>query len=165
MNAGAAAASAPVLLFLHGDTRLPHGFARHTLDLLAESGAAAGAFRLAIAGAERGLRLVETLANARSRLLHLPYGDQALFVTAELFRRAGGFPDLPIMEDVVFIRRLRREGRIAIASCSALTSDRRWRRLGILRTTLVNQAVLTGFFLGVDPARLAGWYRGVAKRR
>lgn len=165
MNAGAAAASAPVLLFLHGDTRLPHGFARHTLDLLAESGAAAGAFRLAIAGAERGLRLVETLANARSRLLHLPYGDQALFVTAELFRRAGGFPDLPIMEDVVFIRRLRREGRIAIASCSALTSDRRWRRLGILRTTLVNQAVLTGFFLGVDPARLAGWYRGVEKRR
>jgi len=68
------------------------------------------------------------------------------------------------MEDVVFIRRLRRAGRIAIAPCSALTSDRRWRRRGILRTTLVNQAVLTGFFLGVDPARLAGWYRGVAKR-
>ena len=164
MNAGAAAASAPVLLFLHGDTRLPPGFSGRALELLAGRGTAAGAFRLAVAGPGWGLRAIEGLANARSRLLHLPYGDQALFVTAELFRRAGGFPDLPIMEDVVFIRRLRRAGRIAIAPCSALTSDRRWRRRGILRTTLVNQAVLTGFFLGVDPARLAGWYRGVAKR-
>jgi len=165
MNAGAAAASAPVLLFLHGDTRLPPGFSGHALELLAGRGTAAGAFRLAVAGSGWGLRVIEGLANARSRLLHLPYGDQGLFVMADLFHRLGGFPDLPIMEDVVFIRRLRRAGRIAIAPCSALTSDRRWRRLGILRTTLVNQAVLTGFFLGVDPARLAGWYRGVAKRR
>jgi len=165
LNAGAAAASAQALIFLHGDTRLPTGFARHALDLLAQPGTAAGAFRLAIAGAGRGLRLVETLANWRSRLLHLPYGDQALFVTADLFRRVGGFPDLPIMEDVVFIRRLTRVGRIEIAPCSALTSDRRWRRLGILRTALVNQVVLAGFFLGVDPARLARWYRGLARRR
>jgi len=161
MNAGAAAASAPVLLFLHGDTRLPPGFSGHALELLAGRGTAAGAFRLAVAGSGWGLRVIEGLANARSRLLHLPYGDQGLFVMADLFHRLGGFPDLPIMEDVVFIRRLRRAGRIAIAPCSALTSDRRWRRLGILRTTLVNQAVLTGFFLGVDPARIAGWYRGL----
>jgi rSAM/selenodomain-associated transferase 2/rSAM/selenodomain-associated transferase 1 len=165
MNAGAAAASAPVLLFLHGDTRLPPGFSGHALELLGGRGTAAGAFRLAVAGRSRGLRLVEGLANARSRLLHLPYGDQGLFVMADLFRRLGGFPELPIMEDVVFVRRLKERGRIAIAPCSALTSDRRWRRLGILRTTLVNQAVFTGFFLGVDPARLAGWYRGLTRRR
>jgi rSAM/selenodomain-associated transferase 2/rSAM/selenodomain-associated transferase 1 len=165
MNAGAAAASAPVLLFLHGDTRLPPGFSGHALELLARRGTAAGAFRLAVAGSGWGLRLIENLANARSRLLHLPYGDQGLFVMADLFRRLGGFPELPIMEDVVFVRRLKDRGRIAIASCSALTSDRRWRRLGIFRTTLVNQVVLTGFFLGVDPARLAGWYRGLAGRR
>jgi rSAM/selenodomain-associated transferase 2/rSAM/selenodomain-associated transferase 1 len=163
LNAGAAAASAQALIFLHGDTRLPRGFARHALDVLAQPGTAAGAFRLTIAGEGRRLRLVETLANWRSRLLHLPYGDQALFVTAELFRQVGGFPDVPIMEDVVFTRRLRRVGRIAIAPCSALTSDRRWQRLGVLRTTLVNQVVLAGFFLGVDPARLARWYRGVAR--
>jgi hypothetical protein len=69
------------------------------------------------------------------------------------------------MEDVVLVRRLNKRGRVAIAPCSALTSDRRWRRLGILRTTLVNQVVLMGFFLGVDPVRLAGWYRGLARRR
>ena len=165
MNAGAAAASAPALLFLHGDTRVPPGFSNQVLELLAGSGTAAGAFRLTVAGSGWGLRVIEGLANARSRLLHLPYGDQGLFVMADLFRRLGGFPDLPIMEDVVFVRRLNRRGRIAIAPCSALTSDRRWRRLGILRTTLVNQVVLTGFFLGVDPARLAGWYRGLARGR
>jgi uncharacterized protein len=165
MNAGAAAASAPALLFLHGDTRLPSGFARHALDVLNQPGTAAVAFRLAIAGEGRRLRLVETLANWRTRLLSLPYGDQALFVTAALFRQVGGFPDVPIMEDVVFIRRLARIGRIPIAPCSAITSDRRWRRLGVLRTTLVNQVVLIGFSLGVDPARLASWYRGLASRR
>ena len=165
MNAGAAAASAPVLLFLHGDSRLPPGFSSHALELLAGRGTAVGAFRLAVAGPGWGLRIIEGLANVRSRLLRLPYGDQGLFVMADLFRRVGGFPELPIMEDVVFVRRLNRRGRIVIASCSALTSDRRWRRLGILRTTLVNQVVLAGFFLGVDPARLAGWYRGLAGRR
>jgi rSAM/selenodomain-associated transferase 2/rSAM/selenodomain-associated transferase 1 len=165
LNAGAAAASAQALIFLHGDTRLPRGFAGHALDVLAQPGTAAGAFRLAIGGEGRRLRLVETLANWRSRLLHLPYGDQALFVTAALFRHVGGFPDVPIMEDVVFVRRLTRVGRIAIAPSIAITSDRRWRRLGVLRTTLVNQVVLTGFFLGVDPARLASWYRGLASRR
>ena len=164
MNAGAAAASAPVLLFLHGDTRLLPGFSNHALELLAGRGTAAGAFRLAVAGPGWGLRTIEGLANVRSRLLHLPYGDQGLFVMADLFRRLGGFPELPIMEDVFFVRRLNRRGRIAIAPCSALTSDRRWRRLGILRTTLVNQVVLVAFFLGVDPARLARWYRGLAGR-
>jgi hypothetical protein len=164
MNAGAAAASAPVLLFLHGDTRLPPGFSGHALRLLAGRDTAAGAFRLAVAGQGWGLRVIEGLANARSRLLRLPYGDQGLFVMADLFRRLGGFPELPIMEDVLLVRRLNKTGRIAIAPCSALTSDRRWRRLGILRTTLVNQVVLTGFFLGVDPGRLAAWYRGLARR-
>jgi len=165
MNAGAAAATAPVLLFLHGDTRLPPGFSAHALELLAGRGTAGGAFRLAVAGSGWGLRAIEGLANARSRLFRLPYGDQGLFVMADLFHRLGGFPELPIMEDAVFVRRLGKRGRIAIAPCSALTSDRRWRRLGILRTTLVNQVVLTGFFLGVDPLRLAGWYRGLATRR
>ena len=165
MNAGAAAASAPRLLFLHGDTSLPSGFCREALHLLDKPGTAAGAFRLAITGPGRGLRLIETLANWRSRLFQLPYGDQVLFLGRDLFERLGGFPEIPIMEDVVFIHQLKRAGRIAISPCSALTSDRRWRRLGILRTTLVNQVVVVGFCLGVDPDRLARWYRGLARRR
>ncbi len=165
MNAGAAAASAPRLLFLHGDTRLPSGFCREVLHLLDKPATAAGAFRLAIAGPGRGLRLIETLANWRSQLFQLPYGDQALFLRRDLFERLGGFPEIPIMEDVVFIRRLKRAGRIEISPCSALTSDRRWRRLGILRTTLVNQVVLFGYFLGANPLHLTRWYRGVARRR
>jgi rSAM/selenodomain-associated transferase 2/rSAM/selenodomain-associated transferase 1 len=165
MNAGAAAASATRLLFLHGDTRLPSGFCREILHLLARPGTAGGAFRLAIAGPGRGLRLIEMLANWRSRLLQLPYGDQALFLGRDLFERLGGFPEIPIMEDAVFIQRLKRVGRIAISACAAVTSGRRWRRLGILRTTLANQVVLVGFYLGVDPDRLARWYRGLSRRR
>jgi rSAM/selenodomain-associated transferase 2/rSAM/selenodomain-associated transferase 1 len=165
MNAGAAAASATRLLFLHGDTRLPSGFSAEIFHLLERPGTAGGAFRLAIAGPDRGLRVIEILANWRSRLLHLPYGDQGLFLRRELFERLGGFPEIPIMEDAVFIQRLKRVGRIAISAGAAMTSDRRWRRLGILRTTLANQVVLLGFYLGIDPARLARWYRGLSQRR
>jgi rSAM/selenodomain-associated transferase 2/rSAM/selenodomain-associated transferase 1 len=165
MNAGAAAASAARLLFLHGDTRLPSGFCREILHLLDRPGTAGGAFRLAIEGPGLGLRVIETLANWRSHLFQLPYGDQALFLRRHLFELLGGFPEIPIMEDVVLIQRLKRLGRIEISPCSALTSNRRWRRLGILRTTIVNQVVLVAFYLGVDPDRLARWYRGLSRRR
>ncbi|MEO7412170.1 MAG: hypothetical protein ABIZ81_02340, partial [Opitutaceae bacterium] len=82
-----------------------------------------------------------------------------IFVRREIFARVGGFPDLPIMEDYEFVRRLRRLGTIALAPGGAVTSARRWQRLGPLRTTLINQFMVLGYRAGIPPVRLARWYR------
>ena len=159
INAGALAASGEVLLFLHGDTRLPPGFDQCVQDLLAKPGIVAGAFALGIDGTEIGLRIIEKLANFRSRFFQLPYGDQAIFLRPNHLRVIGGFPDMPIMEDFVLMQRLKKKGRVAIAPVAVQTSARRWLKLGILKTTLINQAVLLAYFLGSDHQRLARWYR------
>ncbi|MEA5450473.1 TIGR04283 family arsenosugar biosynthesis glycosyltransferase [Leptolyngbya sp. CCNP1308] len=163
LNGGAAAATGSILLFLHADTRLPQGFDQVIRHTLAQPGVVAGAFRLAINGPGRGLRWVEWGVNLRSRLLQMPYGDQGLFLKAEVFDKMGGFPDLPMMEDFELVRRLRKVGRVAIAPSAVVTSDRRWRTLGILRTTLANQAMIAGYFLSVDLHKLARWYRHLGK--
>lgn len=165
LNGGAAAATGSLLLFLHADTRLPQGFDQAIRHTLAQPGVVAGAFRLAINGPDRGLRWVEWGVNVRSRFLQMPYGDQAIFIKAEVFDKLGGFPDLPMMEDFELVRRLRKVGRVAIATSAVLTSDRRWRTLGILRTTLANQAMIAGYFLGINPYKLARWYRDLGKPR
>jgi len=159
-NAGAAVATGEFLLFLHADTTLPAGFAVAVRDALARPGVVAGAFRLRIAGEGRGLRLVEWLANWRSQWLQMPYGDQALFMRRKSFIAVGGFPDLEIMEDFELVRRLRKVGKVELLERTVATSARRWQRLGVVRTTLINQLVIVGYFLGVAPARLADWYRG-----
>jgi hypothetical protein len=158
MNFGAAMARSPILLFLHADTRLPEDFAESVRWTLALEGVAAGAFELRIESPSPGLRLIERLANWRSRALQMPYGDQALFLMAETFRQLGGFPEIPVMEDFNFVRRLKRRGRIAIVPTPVLTSSRRWMKRGVLRQTLLNQALICGCLLGASPSRLARWY-------
>lgn len=157
MNAGAAAATGTYLLFLHADTRLPEGFAGHVREVLARPDVAAGAFELRIDAPGHGLRLIERLANWRSRRLGMPYGDQAVFVRTALFREVGGFPSIPVMEDFELMRRLRRRGRVVIAPTAVVTSARRWRANGLLRNTLINQAVIAAYLLGVPPERIARW--------
>jgi rSAM/selenodomain-associated transferase 2/rSAM/selenodomain-associated transferase 1 len=159
MNDGAASADGEIVLFLHADTRLPRGFERHVRYALDLPGVAAGAFALGIDGPGWGLRLIERLANWRSRRLQMPYGDQGLFLKASVFRGEGGFPEFPIMEDFEFVRRLKKRGRIMVSPAVALTCARRWKRLGILRTTLLNQLIILCYYLGVSPGRLARWYR------
>lgn len=159
MNIGAAAATGELLLFLHADTHLPAGFERAVREAAAREGFVAGAFRLEIEGAGPSLRWVARMANLRSRWLRLPYGDQAIFLRRELFRVLGGFPEMPLMEDFELMRRLRRLGTIVLLPLAVQTSSRRWRKLGVWRTTLINQAIVLAYLLGVSPSRLAEWYR------
>ncbi|MGD9085944.1 MAG: TIGR04283 family arsenosugar biosynthesis glycosyltransferase [Desulfobacterales bacterium] len=165
MNCGAAAASGEVLVFLHADTRLPGDFNRLILAALNQTGVVAGAFRLAIDSQAAGIRFIERVADMRSRYLQLPYGDQALFMKKSVFDAIGGFADVPIMEDFILVRRLRRKGKIAILPAAVITSPRRWLHFGILKTWMVNQMIVIAFYLGISPERLARWYRREAGKR
>jgi hypothetical protein len=146
-----------MLLFLHADTSLPPAYDRTVAKTLARPGVAAGAFGLAIDSPRRALRMIAWAANQRSRWLGLPYGDQAIFLSAGLFRKLGGFADLPVMEDFELIRRVRRHGRVAIADGFATTAARRWVRHGLWRTTFTHQLTIAAYYLGVSPARMAQW--------
>ncbi|MBD3883161.1 TIGR04283 family arsenosugar biosynthesis glycosyltransferase [Phormidium tenue FACHB-886] len=164
MNAGAAIATAETLLFLHADTRLPDDFLEWVEQTLAQPKTIAGAFELGIEGDQVGLRWVEWGVKWRSRLLQMPYGDQALFLKANIFRALGGFTELPIMEDFEFVRRLRSLGKVAIVPAAVLTSGRRWHKLGVLQTTLTNQLVIAAYFLGVPPETIERWYSATRLR-
>jgi rSAM/selenodomain-associated transferase 2 len=162
MNVGAENSQGEILLFLHADTVLPAEFPFWIRKILAQPKVAAGAFSFRLDASSPGLKLIEWVANWRSRILQVPYGDQGLFVRSSLFREVGGFRDMPIMEDFEFIRRLRQKGSIRTVPVPAITSARRWQEVGIWRTTLLNQAIVLAYWAGVPPARLACWYR---KRR
>ncbi len=158
-NAGAAAARGDVLLFLHADVSLPADWTFRVARALADPAVVAGAFRtwtVADAGPSRLAPLLH-LADVRSRYSGLPYGDQAIFVRAEAFRRAGGFPDQPLMEDLELSRRMRRLGKIRIVPASVRVSGRRFLARPVLYTLAVN--VFPALYaLGVPPAALKRLY-------
>ena len=156
-NAGARAATGDTLLFLHADTILSGDFETRIAAALDRPGVSAGAFRFELDEGGFGMWLVETIVACRCRFFELPYGDQALFVRKETFFAAGGFPDAPIMEDYELICRLRALGSIEIVDSPAVTSARRWRKLGILRTAWSNQLCLLAYKLNVAPERIARW--------
>ncbi len=158
MNAGAAAASGEVLVFLHADTLLPDGWTTLVREIAERQGIVGGAFKFKLDKTLPWSRIIERLANARSRILQMPYGDQAIFLKADLLRKMGGFPEIPIMEDFEFVRRLRAKGDISLAPVPATTSARRWKRLGVLTTTLINQIVILAYFAGVPPDSIARLY-------
>jgi len=173
-NAAARVATGDILLFVHGDTQLPDYFdlfVRGTLagddrPSIAPTSAPAspmlGAFELQTDSARPAMRTIERWANWRSRWLRLPYGDQGLFLTASAFRALGGFPDLAIAEDYALVRRAAGEygrGAIETLPLAVTTSARRWERLGIWKTTAINQGILLGLAIGISPERLARWYR------
>lgn len=148
MNAGAAVTTGEALLFLHADTRLPADAFAHVRRLLAEEDVAGGAFHLAIDGhgafsltPERGnwfYAFTARNANIRSKLAGAPYGDQVFFVKRSAFDALSGYRDLPVCEDLDFIRRLRRQGRVVLAPAAASTSGRRWEQHGRIRVTVRN---------------------------
>lgn len=157
MNAGAAAAPADVLLFLHADTRLPAG----AVDLVTRVAAgrhAWGRFDVRLDSPRLALRLVATMMNLRSRWSGIATGDQALFVRGSLFRQVGGFPEIALMEDIALSSRLRRTGRPLCLREQVTTSARRWERGGVLRTVWLMWRLRAAYFFGADPAQLAVRY-------
>lgn len=159
MNKGAHHSDGTILLFLHADTVLPDNFTQPILEAFEDTKIALTAFSLSVDTKSLLLRAIIGIANLRSRWLRLPYGDQAIALRATTFFRLGGFPELPIMEDYQLVKRASRVGSIITFQQKVSTSARRWKRLGILQTTLINQIVVVGFKLGVAPERLALLYR------
>jgi rSAM/selenodomain-associated transferase 2 len=158
MNAGAAAARGDVLLFLHADTRLPSQAEHLVVDALARTKWAWGRFDVTIAGRSPFLGVVAAMMNLRSRLSGIATGDQAMFMTRAAFAQVGGFPDIPLMEDIVMSRRLKRVSAPACLGARVTTSGRRWDRDGVVRTTFTMWRLRFAFFLGAEPARLARQY-------
>jgi len=157
MNAGAAASTGAILLFLHADTVLPADALAAVEGALRER--AWGRFDVAIDGADPLLALVAGCMNFRSRLTGIVTGDQAIFARRSAFEAVGGFPAIPLMEDVAFSRAARRVlGRPACLRSRVLTSGRRWERHGVVRTIVLMWRLRLAYALGADPHRLARRY-------
>lgn len=163
MNAGAAAARAGVLLFLHADTRLPEG-AEHLVAQAVAAGHVWGRFDVHIEGKSAWLPLVAALMNRRSRLTGIATGDQAMFVSRAAFDSVGGFADIPLMEDIELSRRLLHIGRPACLAARVTTSGRRWEAQGVWRTILRMWWLRLRYALGADPRRLAVDYGYVPRK-
>lgn len=164
MNAGAANAAGRCLVFLHADTCLPEAADRLIAHALRPDGGRPwGRFDVRIDGRSRWLPLVAASMNLRSRLTGIATGDQAMFASREAFDAAGGFPDIPLMEDIAISRRLRGLGAPACLAEKAVTSGRRWERNGVWRTIRLMWWLRLRYRLGADPRQLAIEY-GYAPR-
>jgi len=158
MNAGAQKATGDLLLFIHADSKItPEGFNR-MLKKMVPTGPVGGAFSLQIESKKISLRLISSIATWRSKYLNLVYGDQTIFVLADMFKKMGGFSLIPICEDLDFFRRLSRQGTVILLEEKANTSARRWINEGILYTTLRNITIGSLFLLGFSPYILSKWY-------
>lgn len=155
MNAGARRARGEALLFLHADTRLPDGADWLVANGLARSGKPWGRFDAAIRGTHRLLPVIAAAMNARSRLTGIATGDQAIFVRRWLFERAGGYPEIALMEDVALSAALRRVSPPLCIAQRVSTSGRRWERHGVVRTVFLMWRLRLAYALGADPAKLA----------
>lgn len=156
LAAGASAVRGDWLVFLHADTRLDGSWAGELTGLPPK--VVGGAFRFALDSPRPSARLIELGVALRCALFRLPYGDQAIFATREAYEAAGGFESQPLLEDVDFVRRLRRLGPLRFPRSRALTSARRFEERGMLRTMLLNWLIMTLDAAGVSRQRLARLY-------
>ena len=157
-NLGAAACRGDVLLFLHADCRLSSSALSSIQAAVVDVRVVGGCFEQRIDSRGLRYRLIERGNAWRVRLFRLAYGDQAIFVRRSAFERLGGFPDLRLMEDVFFMKGLRRVGRFVLLPDRLTISARRWQRHGVIRQTLRNWTLLTLALCGVSPNRLARFY-------
>lgn len=159
MNAGAQAATGEILWFLHADSVIRAEFPRQIISAMAASERDWGRFNIRLSGRHPMLRVIEFMMNWRSRLSGIATGDQGIFIRRELFIRLGGFPAIPLMEDIAISRRLKRCSRPQVIGRYLITSSRRWEQSGIISTVLLMWRLRWAYFFGADPARLARRYR------
>jgi rSAM/selenodomain-associated transferase 2 len=159
MNAGSVAARGEILIFLHADTTLPDNALGKISRALQNTDYVGGAFDLKIDSDRLFLRYISVRASLRSRWNRIPYGDQAIFLRKKYFNQIGGFKEIPLMEDVDLMRRIKKDGKkIIILPDKVITSARRWESDGALYTTMRNQILVGLFYLGVSPHKLARYY-------
>ena len=157
MHAGALAAGADVLLFLHADTALPSDAVGQIRNAI-HGGYLSGRFDVRLSGQQFLFRVIERLMNWRSRVSGIATGDQGLFVRRDVYRMLGGFAPVALMEDIEFSTRLKWVGKPACLRGPVIASSRRWEERGILRTVLSMWTLRFLYWLGVSPERLARWY-------
>ena len=161
MNHGATHAHGDILLFLHADCALEVGALAVVRRTLSRPGVVAGCFRMTVTAGGLVYRLIDAAGTMRVRFTGIVYGDQGLFMRREVFDRVGGFPALRFMEDVFISRALRQRGRVVVAPARVFVSDRRWRKVGVLRQTLRNWTLTALAIAGVHPDLLARHYPAV----
>jgi len=158
MNTGATHARGDVLIFLHADTELPPN-ALEKIDQVMHTRCVAGAFDLGIKSLARTLKLIAFGANLRTHITGIPYGDQAIFIKRHYFETIGGYKEIPLMEDVEIMRRIRRNGgEMRILPERVQTSPRRWETEGALYCTLRNWLIAILFAFGVTPEKLSRFF-------
>lgn len=158
MNHGARQATGDVLLFLHADTRLPGSAFSDILRALRNPQCVGGRFDVKLDSAHWVLGVVGVMISLRSRLSRVATGDQAIFVRQEIFAELGGYPDIPLMEDVAFSQALKRRGTVACLRSRVVTSARRWEREGIWGTILKMWMLKSLYLVGISPVRLKRYY-------
>jgi rSAM/selenodomain-associated transferase 2 len=158
MNAGASQAKGEVLLFLHADTTLEQGWAKGIMTAMKDASVVGGAFTFCVDNPLPKFRSVEAWVRMRCAVFSLPYGDQGIFIRKTAFEKLGGYSDIPLMEDVDILGKMKKHGTITILDKRAVTSGRRWAEKGIIRTAAINQATMMLYRLGVSPERLARFY-------
>lgn len=161
MNAGAAAAKGDTLAFVHADTLVPATFANDIIIAFTDSHVVGGRFDVELDDPSLWLRVLGQLINWRSRVMRSATGDQAIFVRRDIFVALGGFKEIELCEDIDFVQRLKRRGETACLRSRVVTSARRWRQKGIMRTVLKMWLIKSLFLAGVSPARLRRYYADV----
>ncbi len=160
MNAGVRVSNGKILLFLHADTYLPKNAIDLVISVCRLKRIVGGAFDLGIDSGRPGYRLIEKMVFLRSRRTRIPYGDQAIFMTKKTFAEIGGYKEIPIMEDIDLMRRIKQAGhKIKIIPEPVITSARRWEKEGIVFCTLRNFILSKMFYLGVSPIILKKYYK------
>ncbi len=161
LNAGAKAARGDLFFFLHADTRID----QKGMDLMIDAWRNhsppffCGAFDLRIDSKRKVFRLIERVASVRSRITKLPYGDQGIFISRQLFEKINGFPNVSLMEDVGIMMKIKRKKVTPVFLPHTIcTSARRWKNQGILFTTLRNWVLISLYLLGVPPRVLTRYY-------
>lgn len=158
MNSGASHAQGELFLFIHADTVLEEGWYDDIAAALRNDEIIGGAFTFAIDNPMRKYRIVEAWVSMRCHIFRLPYGDQAIFIRRSGFEKLAGYKDMPLMEDVDLVKRMKKLGRITILQKKAVTSGRRWVSKGLIRNAAINQMTMLLYLLGVSPHRLARFY-------